>query len=95
MEKLLLRLDLVEHKGQERIFAYCNYDSAINKILREIPGAKFSATTRSWHFPPVKELVEMLKEKIKDLAEIDVQMEIPLKLTTPFRFKLTSDSAGN
>ncbi len=63
MEKILLRLDLIEHKGHERIFACCNYHSEINKILREIPGAKL----------PVKELVEILKGKIKDIAEIDVQ----------------------
>ncbi len=73
MEKILLRLNLEEHKGHERIFAWCNYHPEINKILREIPGSKFSATRRGWHFPPVKELVEILKEKIKDLAQIDVQ----------------------
>jgi integrase/recombinase XerD len=70
---VLVILDLKEHKGHERIFAFCDYHSDINKILREIPGAKFSATRRSWHFPPVKELVEILKEKIKDIAEINVQ----------------------
>jgi len=73
MEKALLRLDLVEHKGHERIFAYCNYHCEINKILREIPGSKFSATRRSWHFPPVKEIVDILREKITNIAELDVQ----------------------
>lgn len=73
MNKVLLKLDLQEHKGHERIFVFCDYHSDINKILREIPGAKFSSTKRSWHFPPVKELVEILKEKIKNLAQIDVQ----------------------
>lgn len=73
MERVSVILDLKEHKGQERIFALCAYHSEINKILREIPGAKFSATRRAWHFPPVKELVEILKEKIRNIAEIDVQ----------------------
>lgn len=28
---------------------------------------------RSWHFPLVKEIADMLKEKINNIAEIDVQ----------------------
>ena len=73
MNKFLLQLDLEEHKGHERIFAFCDYNSDINKILKDIPGSKYSVTRRSWHFPPVKELVDILKEKIKDIAEVDVQ----------------------
>lgn len=73
MNKILLSLHLEEHKGQERIFALCDYNSDINKILKEIPGSKYSVTRRSWHFPPVREIVEILKEKVIALAEIDVQ----------------------
>jgi integrase/recombinase XerD len=73
MNKFLLQLDLEEHKGHERIFAFCDYNRDINKILKDIPGSKYSVTRRSWHFPPVKELVDILKEKIKDIAEVDVQ----------------------
>jgi hypothetical protein len=69
----LLRLNLEEHKGHERIFAFGDYHSDLNKILRQISSVKFSASRRSWHFPPLKELVEILKEKIKHIAEIDVQ----------------------
>ncbi|WP_018616337.1 tyrosine-type recombinase/integrase [Segetibacter koreensis] len=73
MEKILLRLDLINHKGHERVIAYCDYCTVLNKILKEIPGAKFSITYRSWHFPPVKEIVDILKEKIRGIAELDVQ----------------------
>lgn len=73
MNKILLSLHLEEHKGQERIFALCDYNGEINKILKEIPGSKYSVTRRSWHFPPVREIVEILKEKVIALAEIDVQ----------------------
>ncbi len=54
-------------------FLPCAYQSEINKILRELPGAKFSSTKRAWHFPPVKELVEILKKRIRGIAEINVQ----------------------
>jgi integrase/recombinase XerD len=74
MEKLVLSLNLREHKGQERIFAFCPYHSEINKILRGIPGAKYSATNKSWHIPPVKELVKVLKEKTENLAVLDIQI---------------------
>lgn len=73
MEKILIKLDLVEHRGQERIFTYCEYNSDVNKILKKIPGAKFSITRKSWHFPPVKEIVDILKNNVKNIAQVDVQ----------------------
>lgn len=73
MEKVKISLDLKEHKGHERIFAMYDYNSDINKILREMPGAKYSATYKSWHLPPVKELVQMLMAKTEQVAVIDVE----------------------
>ena len=72
MEKIILRLDLKEHNGQERIFTFCPYHSEIYKILKEIPGSRYSSTNRSWHIPPVKELVKLLKAKTADVAILDI-----------------------
>jgi len=73
MQKISIHLDLGRHKGFERIFAHYTYDTGVNKIMKEIPGARYSATRRSWHLPPVKETVQMLAAKVKDIAELDVQ----------------------
>ncbi len=73
MQKIILHLNLQEHKGTERIFAHYSYDTSINKILKEIPGAQYSATRQSWHLPPAKEIVQILAEKVKDVAELDVK----------------------
>ncbi|MGI8634269.1 MAG: hypothetical protein ACR2KZ_02585 [Segetibacter sp.] len=72
MEKIRVTLDFREHKGHERIFAVCKYHAEINEILKKLPGAKFSATFKSWHLPPVKEWVLLLKEKIESIAVLDV-----------------------
>lgn len=73
MQKISINLDLNQHKGSERIFAHYAYNTGVNKIMKEIPGAKYSATRQSWHLPPVKETVQMLAAKVKDIAELDVQ----------------------
>lgn len=72
MQKIILRLSLQTHRGTDRIFADYPYDTAINKALKEIPGAKYSATNKKWHMPAVKEIVQILAEKVKDAAELDV-----------------------
>ncbi len=73
MQKIIVRLNLQEHRGTERIFAHYPYHAPVNQILKEIPGAKYSNTNKSWHMPAVKEIVQILAEKIKDVAELDVK----------------------
>lgn len=73
MQKTILRLNLQEHRGTERIFAHYPYHATVNKILKDIPGAKYSVTNKSWHMPAVKEIVQILAEKVKDIAELDVK----------------------
>jgi hypothetical protein len=73
MQKIILRLYLQTHKGTERIFAHCPYYMPINQIFKEIPGAKYSNTNKSWHLPAVKEIVQILAAKVKDVAELDVK----------------------
>jgi site-specific recombinase XerD len=80
MNKLLIRLELIQHNGSERIFVFYDYHPSLNKIIKEIPGAKFSATFKCWHFPPVKELVMILKGKIEGIAILDVT-DLRKKLT--------------
>lgn len=73
MQKIILRLSLQQHRGTERIFTHYPYHTIVNQIVRAIPGAKYSNTNKSWHFPPVKEIVQLLAAKVKDAAELDVE----------------------
>lgn len=73
MQKIILRLNLQEHKGTERIFVHYSYYTPVNEILKEIPGARYSNTNKSWHLPAAKEIVQILAEKVKDTAELDVE----------------------
>jgi len=84
MKKIILSLQ--EHRGMERIFANFEYETGLVKLVKEIPGAKYSSSKRSWHIPVVKELVMQLSEKTKDLAEIDTKLlkqQLIERKTTP------------
>ncbi|WP_051084289.1 phage integrase N-terminal SAM-like domain-containing protein [Segetibacter koreensis] len=72
MQKIIVRLTLRSHKNVERIFAFYDYNDGINKLIREIPGAKYSSTYKSWHLPVVKELVQLFAERVKEIAVLDL-----------------------
>src|SRR4051794_25155360 len=72
MQKKFIRLNLQQHRNVERIFATYEYDDSINKIIKQIPGAKYSASRKSWHFPAVKELVKLFAERVKNIAILDL-----------------------
>lgn len=74
MAKVLLQLQLQEHKEAERIFARYPFNPDINKIIKEIPGARYSNTNKCWHLPVDKKLLVLLAEKIKGIAEIDTKL---------------------
>jgi len=74
MKKIVLSLQI--HKGRERIFAEFEYETSLVKLVKEVPGARYSGSKKSWHIPVVKELVAELVAKTKTLATIDTA---PLK----------------
>lgn len=73
MQKIIVQLHLQDHRGTERIFAHYPYYTPVNQILKEIPGARYSNTSKSWHIPAVKEIVQLLAAKVKNVAELDVK----------------------
>ncbi len=65
-------LTIQQHDGKERLFASFPYDKALNNLVREVPGAKWSNTNKQWHFNLSKQVVDLLKDKTKGIAEVDV-----------------------
>jgi integrase/recombinase XerD len=74
MNKVLIQPTLSDYKGKERIFLHYCYNSAINKIIKDLPGAKYSNTNKSWHLPVLKEQLVQLAVQTRDIAEIDTQL---------------------
>ncbi len=67
-----VKLTIKQHDGTERLFAAFEYNTVLNKAVREIPGARWSKSKKQWHFTLSKQVVELLKEKTKGIAEVDV-----------------------
>src|SRR4051812_44120081 len=72
MERILLRLELQEYNKVDRIFIFYPYNALLNTVIKEIPGARYSGRDKCWHIPAVKEIVKILSEKVKNIAELDI-----------------------
>ena len=57
--------------GEERLFAEFPYDKELIRLIKEIPGARWSTSKRQWHFNLNRQVVELLKKKVSSLATID------------------------
>ena len=69
MVEISLCIKLLQEK--ERIVVSFAYNSQINQIIRNLPGATWSQTNKRWHFPVNKQIVEMLKEAMSGKAELN------------------------
>src|SRR6478609_2823309 len=67
----VITLLLREHKGEERLFVEFTYDKKINDTIRQVPGIKWSQSSKQWHLPAEKDSVAVLQEKINSLAVVD------------------------
>jgi site-specific recombinase XerD len=74
MAKVLVQLELQDYRGGKRIFTRYTYNTSVNKIIRAIPGARYSNTNKCWHLPVVKELIVQLAEKTRDIVQLDTEL---------------------
>ena len=58
--------------GVERLFAGSSKDAALEKIIRQFPGAKWSIPLKLWHFEVKKEIIDLIIRKTEGLAIVDV-----------------------
>jgi integrase/recombinase XerD len=67
-----IHLYLKKYRQQERLFAAFEYDKAINTIIKNIYGAKWSNSNKQWHFPLKKESVQQVIQLTKEVAIADI-----------------------
>lgn len=69
-----IHLYLLVHKGEERIAVAVPPVSSINTILKQVSGIRWSRTNRKWLLPCNKEAVNELLQRVKGLAEVNIDM---------------------
>jgi len=68
----IIRLSIQQHDNKERLFADFPYNKGLNAVLKEIPGARWSKSKKMWHFSSHPSVIFQLKERTKNIAEIDL-----------------------
>src|SRR6266540_7329831 len=90
---ILIHLYLKEHKRQELLFAAFEYNKTVNTIIKDVNGAKWSNSSKQWHFPLQKESVQKIIELTKEIATVDVS-ELRQQLNKRKQLKEESRFAG-
>lgn len=67
-------LSIHQHNGEERLFAAFTYNKILNEAVREVPGARWSQSKKMWHFNLNKQVLELLKQKTADKANLDLSL---------------------
>ncbi len=92
-----VKLTIKQHDGTERLFAVFEYNKELNEAVRQIPGARWSRSNKAWHFAVNKEVVKLLREKLKGLAVIDTaELKLQLQERNEVRLdkRLVSSGSG-
>jgi integrase/recombinase XerD len=66
-----IRLKPLFHRGQESIGMYFENYSLLNRIVRKLPGVKWSQTNKCWYVPLSKENYNQIYFALKGKADID------------------------
>lgn len=69
MDKIIVKP--LKHRGQDCIAIYFPYNEQIKGIVKRIPGVAYSATHRCWYFAYSLNKYELLKQLVKEVAEVD------------------------
>jgi site-specific recombinase XerD len=60
------------HRNIEVILLEYPYNAALNKMFRDLPFAKYSYTTKSWHIPKQKFLLQQVIDTTKLIATVSI-----------------------
>ena len=59
------------HRAEERIFLDCAFSTALNSILKKLPGMRWSATHKQWHIPMGEHSYNHLRIAVSGIATIN------------------------
>ena len=63
----MIKSSKIHHRGEDRLKLEFSYDlSVINKV-KQIPGAKLSATHKSWHVPYTDPVLNEVKRTFPEI----------------------------
>ncbi len=72
-----IRLQAMKHKGERRLFLRFDFDKELIAIVKQLPGARWSAACRSWHTADTKENRELILTLFEGKAVVeDGEVEI-------------------
>lgn len=71
---LTVIFSIQQHHEQPRLFATFPYDKELITIIKTVPGARWSNTKKQWHFHLNLRVTELLKEKLKGKAALDLSL---------------------
>lgn len=89
-----VKLSLKQHDGAERLFAAFGYNKELNNAVRQLPGARWSKSNKAWHFHLSQQVVNLLKEKLKGIAEVDAS-KLKIQLQQRQEVRLTERLVSN
>jgi site-specific recombinase XerD len=69
METIIL--SIAEHDGEQRLFAEFPKNKELIRIIKEVPGYRWSQSKKKWHFNKSMQVLELIKKKVGALAKID------------------------
>ena len=71
MEKVQITVKAIFHRNSECIFIDFPRNSAVERLVREVPGSRFSQTHKGWYFPCNREAYTKFKTLVAGIADID------------------------
>lgn len=71
MEKVKIIVRAIFHRNSERILPEFTRHQALETLIRQVPGSRFSKTYKGFHFPCNRDAYTKFKTLVQDLAIID------------------------
>jgi hypothetical protein len=69
-----IQLDTVKHKGKQILLLKFPYDNELIRLAKQLAGASFSGTYKSWYVPYSTEVMHKIKKLFNGVAEIDAHL---------------------
>ena len=67
----IVKLEPLMHRGKSHLSIRFDFDAAVDSVIRNWPGRKWSHTNRTWYVPFTRDVVDRLYITLKDIAYVD------------------------
>ena len=70
-----MKIEKIIHKNEARIKVGFSYNREFIALIKQIPGALWSKTLKSWHLPYTSESYELLKKLFVNHLTNEIELE--------------------